>query len=30
MPTFEEFGAIMGEHNFNAVILPTLKEDSST
>ena len=26
-PTLEEFGAIMGEHNFNAIILPTLEED---
>jgi len=28
-PTLEEFGAIMGEHNFDAIILPTLKEDLS-
>ena len=25
-PTHEEFGAIMGEHNFSAIILPTLEE----
>ena len=28
-PTLEEFGAIMGEHNFDAIILPTLEEDLS-
>ena len=27
--TLEEFGAIMGEHDFDAIILPTLKEDLS-
>ena len=26
-PILEKFGAIMGEHNFNAIILPTLEED---
>ena len=26
-PTLEEFGAIMGEHDFGAIILPTLEED---
>ena len=26
-PTLEEFGSIMGEHNFGSIILPTLKED---
>ena len=28
-PTLEKFGAIMGEHNFDAIILPTLEEDLS-
>jgi len=28
-PTLEEFSAIMGEHDFNAIILPTLEEDLS-
>ena len=27
--TIEEFGAIMGEYNFGAIILPTLEEDFS-
>jgi len=27
--TLEEFGATMGEHDFSAIILPTLKEDLS-
>ena len=26
-PILEKFGAIMGEHNFSAIILPTLEED---
>ena len=26
-PTLKEFGATMGELNFNAIILPTLNED---
>ena len=26
-PILEEFGAIMGEHDFSAIILPTLEED---
>jgi len=28
-PTLEEFGAIMGELDLNAIILPTLEEDLS-
>ena len=26
-PILKEFGAIMGEHDFGAIILPTLEED---
>ena len=28
-PTLEEFGVMMGEHDFGAIILPTLEEDHS-